>query len=478
MVPDLRDWHSPKVVTVPHDTLEIDLIHRSVVRLFEGINKSVGVAPKVCIVNLSIGVYGRIFEFAMSPLAKLIDWLSWKYKVLFIVSAGNHSTNLAIGIPESEIRTKTTNDVQKSVLKALVRDTRNRGILSPAESINGLTVGAQHKDLSTQDNLHSRVLNPFSHHEFPNVISAHGHGYKKSVKPDVLLPGGKQLLNIPNLPTDDSYGIANRIISPGQKVASPGTVQGVLDKTKYSCGTSNSTALTTRLAGELYETINELRIEHNGLLLDQIPKSVLLKALIAHGASWNTAKSLFEDTFDDNSHSIKSLITRLLGYGFVDTTFSKECSLNKVTTIGVGLIRADESFIHKIPLPENINGVFCKKRLIVTLAWLSPVNSLHQRYRKAKLIASLENDPMHLTSKEVTQSMSRKGTLQHEIFENHQVVAFPTNSILEIKVNCFEDSPSLDEIIPYALITTLQLAEPIDIYSKIRSQILALRVRV
>ena len=478
MVPDTRDWHAIKVVTIPHDILEVDLIHRSVVRLFDGDGNSSGVAPNVCIVNLSIGIYGRTFEYAMTPLAKLIDWLSWKYKVLFTVSAGNHTTNLSIGIRESEIRSKTPSEIQRSVLRALMNDTRNRGILSPAESINSLTVGAQHRDLSTEENLNARVINPFSHHELPNVISAHGHGYKRSVKPDVLLPGGKQMLNIPNLPTDDSYEITKRIISPGQKVATPGTVQGALDKTKYSCGTSNSTALTTRLAGELHETLIQLRNEHNGSQLDQVPKAVLLKALIAHGASWNAAKELFEDAFDDDRYSIKSMISRLLGYGFVDTAFSKECYQNKVTTIGVGVINVDQSFIHNIPLPEEINGVVCKKRLVVTLAWLSPINSLHQKYRKAKLIASLDKDPLHLTSKEVTQSMSQKGTLQHEIFENHQRVAYPVDSSLEIKVNCFEDSPSLDESIPYALITTLQVAEPIDIYSEIRNRILIPRIRV
>ena len=32
----------------------------------------------------------------MSPLARLIDWLSVEYNVLFIVSAGNHASNILV----------------------------------------------------------------------------------------------------------------------------------------------------------------------------------------------------------------------------------------------------------------------------------------------------------------------------------------------------------------------------------------------
>ena len=38
----------------------------------------------------------------MSPLGRLLDWLSWKYKVLFIVSIGNCDSDIAIEALESQ----------------------------------------------------------------------------------------------------------------------------------------------------------------------------------------------------------------------------------------------------------------------------------------------------------------------------------------------------------------------------------------
>jgi len=66
-----------------------------------------------------------------------LDWLSWKYKILFMVSAGNKAENF--DFEEGEY-------TKDSLLKNINKNLRNSKILSPAESINSITVGAQHKD--------------------------------------------------------------------------------------------------------------------------------------------------------------------------------------------------------------------------------------------------------------------------------------------------------------------------------------------
>ena len=53
-------------------------------------------------------------------------------------------------------------------------------------------------------------------------------------------------------------------LAPGHRVASPSVQAGVLDGTAYVRGTSNATALTTRLAALLYDSIEELRDDPNG----------------------------------------------------------------------------------------------------------------------------------------------------------------------------------------------------------------------
>ena len=141
-----RTFGGQFVEAIPENMLPVDLIHRSVRRLFEAENDEAPVAPEVRIINLSIGDTARPFLRDMSAWARLLDWLAWKYHVLFIVSAGNHSHDLELAIRRSGLNSLSVEQCEQSVIKALAADTRNRRLLSPAETINGLTIGAAHQD--------------------------------------------------------------------------------------------------------------------------------------------------------------------------------------------------------------------------------------------------------------------------------------------------------------------------------------------
>jgi hypothetical protein len=105
---------------IPDGVLPVDLIHRAVRRLFEGEGPTEPQAPEVQIINLSVGDPSRLFFHGLSPWARLLDWLSYKYGVLFIVSAGNHATALDLDIPKGadwSIADAETREV--AVLRAL-----------------------------------------------------------------------------------------------------------------------------------------------------------------------------------------------------------------------------------------------------------------------------------------------------------------------------------------------------------------------
>src|SRR5690606_18047697 len=73
----------------PDDRLFVDVVHQAVRRMKEGEAGSPPTAPSVAVINFSIGDEYRPFARQLSPLARLLDYLSYRYKVLFLVSAGN-----------------------------------------------------------------------------------------------------------------------------------------------------------------------------------------------------------------------------------------------------------------------------------------------------------------------------------------------------------------------------------------------------
>jgi hypothetical protein len=87
---------------VPSDHLLVDVIHRAVKRMFEPEDGRPPVAPTVKIINFSIGDPARMYFHSVSPLAKMLDWLSNKYSVLFIISAGNVITDFNLPCTENE----------------------------------------------------------------------------------------------------------------------------------------------------------------------------------------------------------------------------------------------------------------------------------------------------------------------------------------------------------------------------------------
>lgn len=75
---------------VPDDSMFIDVLHRAVKRMMEGDGQESATAPNTKVINLSIEDPVRQLAGTMSPTARLLDFLSYKYKILFIISAGNH----------------------------------------------------------------------------------------------------------------------------------------------------------------------------------------------------------------------------------------------------------------------------------------------------------------------------------------------------------------------------------------------------
>ena len=481
--PILRPRHGgsgePPDEMISEDQLAVDLVHRAVVRMFDGDDDEDPEAPGVKAINLSVCDSRRPFFRDMSPMARLLDWLSVKYQVLFLVSAGNHLQSIELNVPHDGLHELDQAQRESAVLNALAEDTRNRSLLSPAETLNGLTVGALHSDCSDSPN-YPYLINPFIADGFPNVVSAQGPGHRRSVKPDIMLPGGRQLVReqLGNMHKNSVLLLNRSGSAPGQLVAWPGQ-QGSLNSTLYTRGTSNATALATRAAGQVLDVLAALRSQSE-TFPDPGFDTVLMKALLVHGAHCEYPLNHYSSILNGNGTvgQKKSLASRLVGYGSADIERVMFCTDHRVTVLGCGTIGQDEVHTLNLPLPPGLSGIAAKRRMVTTLAWLSPINCSDRNYRRARVRLQvgreLADQPIG-----VTQPAVFRGTVQHDVLEGRGAKLINDGDTIDIRVECRADAGTLEETVRYGLAITLEVPESVDIaiYDQIKER-LPIRVTV
>ena len=228
-------------------------------------------------------------------------------------------------------------------------------------------------------------IEAYAEPSLPSPINAQGMGYRRAIKPEVLAPGGRTLIqDYPSGNENAEVSLYNGSRPPGQCVASPGAVPGDINASWHTRGTSNATALVSRAASMLHDTIDELREEPGGEIIDAVPRSIWLKVLLAHSVEWGAAGSVLDEILrtDENSRQFKEYVTRLIGYGSIDPQRVQECNAYRVTALGGGVLVSDRSHIHRYPLPPALSGQTGYRRLVITLAWFTPVNPRHQGWRK------------------------------------------------------------------------------------------------
>jgi hypothetical protein len=465
---------------VPDEVFFEDRITRAVRRMFEGEGAVPAQAPSVCVINLSIGDAARPFIHTPSPWARLLDWLSWKYRVLFCVSAGNYPEAIDIALSGTDYLALTDSKKVEHVLKCIQAQLSGRRILSPAESINAITVGATHAD-SGGNYYQGQRTDLLPGASFFSPAARLGHGFRRSVKPEILFPGGRQLYRPPVLNSQTSYSLDGSLGAPGQQVAWDSNQAGALSQTVHTRGTSNATALATRSAARIYEVLDALRSEHE----DSIPQeliSVLIKALLVHGAKQDddACKAITAALKTrDNSRQFKEVMARYLGYGAVQIERVLACTAQRGTVLGCGEIRENEIHEYHLPLPPGLSSSQEWRRMMVTLAWFSAVNPDHRNFREAKLEMSPAINwgtlPLKLARQDGDHNQVLRGTVQHEVLEGtDQIAAFQDGDSILLHIACKKDATArLDDAIPYGLAVTLEVGEGIQIpiYQQLRARL-------
>lgn len=468
MRPDPRDFRSPRAESMPSDQLAVDLLHSAVKRLFEGDGEVEPVAPSIRVLNLSVGDPSRPMDGPMSPFARMVDWLSWKYRVLFLVSAGNDGSPIELDVAPPDVAGLSAADLSSTIARSIHSRAHLRRILSPSESVNAVTVASIHDD-DSDAGAPAATIDPYPHGGYPSPLNRIGLGFKRGVKPDVLFEGGLQLYRLsPNFAAPRGVLEVVRTLQngPGQLVASPG--QGAdLRAVRFTCGTSNATALGTHSCDLILSMLDQLGVEWTDEQL-----AILTKVLLVHGSAWTDAADFLRRNLD-LGQDFRDHIARYMGYGAVRLERVLGCEENRVTVISAGRIGDGEGHLYDLPLPPSLSGLVGLRRLVLSLAWFTPINPLHRDYRRAGLWVSTPDSALKADRVCAHWQTVQRGTLQHEIFEGDSAAAYVDGATVRIKVNCRADAGRLDEQIPYAIAVTLETANElrVPVYQEVAERI-------
>lgn len=438
-----------------------DLLHRAVRRIVEGDGDQTPAAPSVRIVNLSIGAESRALVRRMSPLGRLLDWLALTYNLLFVVSAGNH-TSLPITIPADAA--SDPDAIRAEAVRAVRATSRLRGILPPGDSVNALTVGAAHADEAGDRDLPDDVWDlvlPGA----PALYSAVGPGVGRSVKPDVYHPGGRAVYQRPVVANGakevELRSAVTTATGPGTRVAAP-KPGGATNGTAFTYGTSNAAALVTREASTIFDILETGREDNSDFEFpDSLFHPVLAKALLVHTGQWGERAEQLAQMLGLDQSSSRRQLTALLGYGDIRSERIARAATNRAVLIAGGTIAREQRHTYDIPLPASLRSKADWHRFTVTLAYLAPTTGQLNRYRSSKVFFEKLDDRTTGGSRiNADHNAVRRGSIQHEIVEGTRAMVFAEGSSLPLHVECMDDAQRLrsGETIRYGLVISVETA--------------------
>lgn len=467
---------------VPADRLVIDVVYQAVVGMLRGAEST---APEVIIVNHSLGNSRRTFQGLVSPWARLIDHLSFEFGLVIVVSAGNHGTPFEIPAFSSfrEFETAPPDARATGVAAALAQSVRNRRLLSPAESVNALTIGAANADAIPPDQRYpAYAVDPYPAHRTANPSSALGPGFINSVKPEIMMPGGREHLRINSTPDPLIVEPVKSSRAGGLLVAAPPRA-GMEFPTGYSGATSGAAALASRLCHRIHDALEEAYGEAF-LSIPRHQRAALLKALAVHTARWPAETyELLTATLPKDSHHahVKDQVRRFIGFGLVDSEAAVACATDRATFWATGTVGREQRVEIAMPVPQAIASQALPHTLSATLAWLTPTGPGRSAYRSARLEIL---DPAEIASLRVTaakeqpdKNQTARGTVFTRIWAGDRapVVTGP-DDVVRFSVQRKPDAGTpVDAPIPFGVAITLTMPGVAQIYEQCR-QALAQRV--
>lgn len=463
---------------LPDDRLVVDVIYQAVVGMRDGSDPT---APTVIVVNLSLGNPRRPFHGQMSAWARLLDRLAWRYGLLFVVSAGNAVDRFPIPAYPNGPAFEDANPHVRAVdtLRAIHERMSERRIISPAETVNGITVGGANEDwVSAADRRAAAMaIDPYPDQRMANPSSRLGPGFANSIKPDLLMPGAREHLR----PRGNSgSGVDVEPTKPGRafglKVAAPQAREA------YTNGTSAAAALASRACHRIHDALEDAYGDQFSGLVPR-DRAVLLKALLAHPARWpdETAQFIRETIGPDGRYlsvQRKDNIRRYLGYGVVDADQAVQCAADRATFWATGSLESEQSVVVEVPIPVCLSGQSRPHALWATLAWFTPVQAGRRSYRSVRLkILDPEREEVAALRVKAAPAQpdvnqSRRGTVSSRRWEGGRAPVVIDGTVVRLLVQREPDQgEDIDEAVPFGLAVTLSMPGVVEIYDQVRQRL-------
>lgn len=459
------------------ERLVIDVIVEAVMRM------RAGGGSQVFVVNISLGDRTRPFAGKISTWGRALDHLSYRFGILFLVSAGNIDEPIAIAGygNEAAFQAAPPPDRNQAVLRALDGLKADRRLLAPADSLNALTIGAWHRDAVAVPFPGGSPFMPYSGQEMPNLSSRLGLGHRRSTKPDILVAGGRQPARFsPLAPPLALLSHTNPSRFWGLKVAAPNG--DAATGTHFTIGTSGANALATHTAHRIFDGLERAYPQ----LIGPMPfaeRATLIKAMLVHCASWRDAERFIRPVVDPDGtmhhEHWRREVCRHLGYGFMDPDDAVACADDRATLWATGSLGPEAAIAFDVPVPALLGAQADHREVRVTLAWMAPVRPGHLAYRAVKLkVAALGSDALDsvgitTTMGQPTNSQSEGGTIIHRRWCDAKIGDLAGGPTFPLQIQREKDQGlPIDEPVPFGLAVTIEMPGAAQIYAQVRNQIL------
>ncbi len=456
--------------------LPADLFHEAVIRMKAGEAPS---APHVIVINASLGDRNKPFSGKMSGWARVVDYLSHAYGLLFIISAGNQLSDLVT--PDmNTIAFEALDPAEKArcALRASAASWTSRRILAPAESVNALTVGALHSDNSPPGVMPASTFDVWQDTGLSTVSSALGPGFKNAVKPDVLMPGGRHHVRL------QANGLGHALRPLLQEnpfggilvAAPPGPADINPDRQSRSIGTSVAAASLTGVAARAHEALESAYDDFLDLPGGQ--RAALLKSMLVHCARWTPARDLIVEVLGPADPKLhvrqRDNVRRYLGFGAVDPQTVLDCAADRATLWAVGRLAKEQAHTYSIPLPPILSGKALPHEVVATVAWFSPPRVGASNYRgvRLKLVKPDEGMTAFAVSTAGAQpddNQAHRGTVIHRRWAGDKAAALAGDAAFEIKLQRQPDDS--DDLINYAVVATVAMPGVEGVYTQVRDRV-------